>query len=130
MLTHAQIVALDDAAHEGGLLLDEKGPEGWAHRVDPDTLRMKNTSLCVLGQAMAGPCWGFFVRSSYAAKLRRLGITPEEQVRYGFALWAGQASAEMWDALADAWREEILVRTETPTMPGLDDEEQRSLVLV
>lgn len=127
MLADVQIAEIRASARRGALLLDERGPEGWAGLVNPDKLRMHSTSLCVLGQSMDGPSFPLMRRSSYMAKLDRLDISPYDQIHYGFALWAHIAQADgAWKVLADAWRFEILIRTATTPVPA---DEQEMLIL-
>ena len=118
MLTHAQLAELAAAAQNGGLLMDEKKP-GWAARVNPDTLNIRDMNHCVVGQSMRG--FRYF-GVSYVDKLRRLGITLQDTPRYGFAVWLHN-HPEAWDALADAWRQEIADRT-TPTTTGTVEVEE------
>ncbi len=111
MLTDVQRAEITAAAHRGAWLMDEHGPSGWSYRVNSDTLRMGSTMHCVIGQTM--PDRKRLLRhtsagTAYFAKLDRLGITPYDQVRYGFVLpdyvWYND---EAWAVLADAWRREI-----------------------
>lgn len=121
MLTDNQIVRLRAAARRGGVRMDEKMP-GWAGDVNPDTLRMQSTELCILGQSMT--------RRSYLGKIGFLGLTLVTQTHYGFALDVAESTdTEVWAALTDAWRDEIKARTTTP-VPVTVEQNQDDLVLV
>lgn len=124
MLTDLQLAEIRAAAHEGGLLMDEKVP-GWTHRVDPGVLNMSSSDRCVLGQSIPSSRTRFFnlYGLTYSEKLDWLGITPADQCRYGFSLpIADTMSGETWRALANAWRKEIAARTTvtTPSQVGAD----------
>ncbi len=121
MLTDMQRAEIAAAAHLGGLLMDKKNT-GWEHRVNPGLLRMQDGKNCVLGQSMDGPRFEVFSSSAYNTKLRKLGITPYDQARYGFNLHGA------WEALADAWRHEIAVRVAPTTV--VQGDLQETLVLV
>lgn len=113
MLTDVQLMEIAVAAHQGGLLMDEKNL-GWELRADPDTLRMSSVSHCMIGQTMPNHRRDSHLLAegvSYEANLKLLGLTLHTQKEYGFCLpmpiQADGYDSMRWAALTEAWKNEI-----------------------
>jgi len=100
-------------AAKGAVLMDEKNTPGWYWQVKVEQLQMRNRARCVLGQA----------HGDYSLGLRKLELTVEDSVAYGFnALhseaaetvedWDDAVWPQVWDTLGAAWHQEITRRRE------------------
>lgn len=91
----------------GARLLDEREP-GWASRVAIDRLAMSHCDLCIIGQVFG---------EGYRGGLRYLfasdEIEEDEDVECGFKwdAFGGDSPIPEYDALARAWRDEVVKRT-------------------
>lgn len=99
-----------DAVLRGAAWLDETYPEGWADRINIDTLDLSSEHRDILAQA---------VGVSYSEALRALstfpsllGIDPDDSIKS----WATEhgfnaPTAWDWDELTQAWVEQVQLRT-------------------
>lgn len=95
-----------ERASRGARLLDEKGPEEWAIKIDTIHLDVRYPEKCILGQLYGG----------YGKGLRAVGSPP--YVDYGF-----DCHSDDNDVLVQAWLVEIQNRLEQeePDTPLLND---------
>ena len=77
---------------------------GALSRVDLDTLNMASCEQCVLGQCLSDSI------GTYNDKLDVLGLGRYDQYAYGFSMLS-LGAREQWEALRDAWIDEIKNRT-------------------
>lgn len=90
----------------GVALLDEKGPEGWRTRVNPDTLDLTSDYVCVLG----------LVYGSFREGMMVLGLSGHATAaRYGFA------------AITRGGWGDVFVTEKTPEILELESEWRRVL---
>lgn len=90
------------AAARGARWLDKTVP-GWSRKIKRRKLDLGSTRYCVLGQIHGGE-----TAQDFADEAELLGLSDERTDWLGFAL-PGDDDEE-WDALTEAWREELKVR--------------------
>lgn len=76
----------------GMRLLDERGPEGWADRLDLEKLDMDSCFLCVLGQ----------LSGTFAEGWHVFDMTPDEIRNGGFAAYLPKAARPLTRAWVKA----------------------------
>ncbi len=100
-------------ARRGAKLLDRKRP-GWHKEVKPESLRMQSCYSCVLGQL-----YGFYFAGlePVLGRIKTYEKRTRQEHRHGFILTSDDQSYktynEEYEALAEAWKAEILRRRET-----------------
>jgi len=98
---------------KGAVLMDEKNIPGWYWQVKVEHLQMWSCMRCVLGQT----------HGDYNVGLRKLDLTPDDGIAYGFNVRAAEPGETVdpgipvpaqlpWDALHQAWHQEITRRRE------------------
>lgn len=68
-------VDLADSIFRGAALLDDKLPEGWDRKIDTDTLKVSDVTLCVLGQ----------LAQAYNGKIEGFGFNSEASGFFNYA---------------------------------------------
>ena len=78
-------------AARGANLMDRKSP-GWADKINLNSLNMRQSGLCVIGQ-----CYG-----NYFIGCHKLGLNGLDEIRYGFTFILSRLWSP-WDKLNAAW---------------------------
>lgn len=101
------VLPVEVRVKQGMALLDEKhGPE-WVDRIDVDTLNLRDSCRCVLGQLNGG---------DYDRGLSAVGINPHtkydtaEDIANGFDLPCSDPFGVDYSPLTTAWKHAILAR--------------------
>lgn len=100
-------------ARRGAKLLDRK-KSGWHKKVKPEHLRMQSCYSCVLGQL-----YGFYFSGlePIFGRIKSYERRTQKEHRHGFILASDghnyKTCNEEYEALAEAWKAEILWRRET-----------------
>jgi hypothetical protein len=93
-----------ERVRRGAELLDRWQP-GWERKISIDRLAMYDCDRCIVAQI-----YGDFY--SGMGQMELLGMSKDAE-KYGFNLPGRMCSERvLWDALADAWRDEIRARLE------------------
>ena len=100
-------------ARRGAKLLDRKRP-GWHKKINLETLRMQSCYSCILGQL-----YGFYFSGlePILGRIKSYEKRTQKEHRHGFILTSSDQGYktynEEYEALAEAWKAEILWRRET-----------------
>ncbi len=81
---------------QGAKFLDENGPTNWRQIIESESLDMLDCEACILGQ----------LYGSFYGGRTKLGIGLASSEMYGFFIRESDSLPE-WDALTEAWKEEI-----------------------